>query len=340
MDVKSSLLFLLPILLLLPSSHATLTVGFYSTSCPPVEIIVRSIVAAAVIENPGIAAGLIRLHFHDCFVRGCDASVLLRSANGTAERDAIPNASLRGFEVIDSAKAQLEAACPNTVSCADILAFAARDSAAFVGDTDYVIPAGRRDGSISIDTEALSNLPSPTSTLAELINAFAAKNLTELDMVTLSGAHSIGVAGCGSFSNRLFNFSSTSQVDPTLDPDYAAFLLSRCPNDTATAKVNLDSITPDVLDNNYYLGLTRNLGLLTSDQALLTTTTSTAMVMENVYNPSRWARLFTQSMVKMGAIQVLTGTQGEIRRNCNVVNPTAVDLLLPKPTETSQVASS
>lgn len=99
-------------------------------------------------------------------------------------------------------------------------------------------------------------------------------------MVTLSGAHSIGLAGCGSFSNRLFNQSNTSQVlvDPTLDPNYANFLLTRCPNNSAQAKVNMDSITPDLLDNNYYVGLTRNLGLFTSDHALLTSNTTSSMV--------------------------------------------------------------
>lgn len=62
--------------------------------------------------------------------QGCDASVLLDdTGNFTGEKSAGPNAgSLRGFGVIDTIKALLEALCPRTVSCADILAVAARDS--------------------------------------------------------------------------------------------------------------------------------------------------------------------------------------------------------------------
>lgn len=63
--------------------------------------------------------------------QGCDASVLVDStANNTAEKDAIPNLSLAGFDVTDEIKTQLENTCPGKVSCADILALSARDSVA------------------------------------------------------------------------------------------------------------------------------------------------------------------------------------------------------------------
>ena len=73
-------------------------------------------------------------HFSVC-TQGCDASVLLDNSTGiVSEKGSNPNKnSLRGFEVVDEIKAALEAACPGTVSCADILALAARDSTVLVG---------------------------------------------------------------------------------------------------------------------------------------------------------------------------------------------------------------
>jgi peroxidase len=67
-------------------------------------------------------------------LQGCDASVLLDDTeNFVGEKTAPPNLnSLRGFEVIDAIKSDLESVCPETVSCANILAVVATDSVLLV----------------------------------------------------------------------------------------------------------------------------------------------------------------------------------------------------------------
>jgi len=63
-------------------------------------------------------------------MQGCDASVLIKptQANNQTEKTATPNVTLRGFEIIDAIKKELEKKCPDIVSCADIIALAARDA--------------------------------------------------------------------------------------------------------------------------------------------------------------------------------------------------------------------
>lgn len=69
---------------------------------------------------------------HACvMVQGCDGSILLDSSpQFVSEKFAVPNNnSVRGFEVVDRIKSAVDEACgAPVVSCADILAVAARDS--------------------------------------------------------------------------------------------------------------------------------------------------------------------------------------------------------------------
>jgi peroxidase len=263
-----------------------------------------------------------------CYMfQGCDASVLLDSTPGIPSEKEHPanNPSLRGFEVIDEAKSAIEAQCPQTVSCADILAFAARDSAYKVGGINYAVPSGRRDGRVSLKDEPSLHLPLPFFNAKQLEDNFARKGLSVDEMVTLSGAHSIGVAHCTAFSNRLYSFNATHSQDPSMDPIFARHLKAKCPPPSNSGNgrdpaVPLDVLSPNKLDNKYYKDLKNHHGLLTSDQTLLSSPSTARIVRNNAKNDAAWAKKFAAAMVKMGWIDILTGIQGEVRKNCRLVN--------------------
>ncbi|KDP27791.1 hypothetical protein JCGZ_18871 [Jatropha curcas] len=315
---------LLLIFLISPVLSVPLKKGFYKKSCPLAETIVRSTVKNAFANDTGIPPALIRLHFHDCFVRGCDASILLDSTPGSkAEKESMGNKGVGGFEVIDEAKAKMETYCPNTVSCADIIAFAARDSVLLAGGIYYEVPSGRRDGTKSLIHEVSKNLPDSFFNVIQLKDNFANKGLSLEEMVTLSGAHSIGDSHCSSFSKRLYSFNATHGQDPSMDSAYASFLKTKCPkpvNNGIDPLVSFDPSTPTRLDNNYYRNLKMNKGLLFSDQVLWSNSLTKSMVKSNINHPGSWASKFASAMVHMGSIEVITGSNGEVRKNCRVLN--------------------
>ncbi|GLT54086.1 hypothetical protein SLA2020_273150 [Shorea laevis] len=178
-----------------------LSTDFYVNTCPHVEDIIQQKVAAWTQNDSTLAPSILRLHFHDCAVRGCDASILLNFTG--SERTAFVSSTLRGFQVIDDIKAALEKSCPRTVSCADILAIAAREATIVAGGPFWPVPVGRRDGTISIDKEA-EMVPHGHENVTTLINFFEAKGLDVSDLVTLSGAHTIGRASQMASQRGLF----------------------------------------------------------------------------------------------------------------------------------------
>ncbi|TVU01321.1 hypothetical protein EJB05_53229 [Eragrostis curvula] len=295
-----------------------LAYNFYAKTCPNAESIVRSVTRQMVAGNAALPARLLRLHFHDCFVNGCDASILLDVAN--SEKTAGPNLSVGGYEVIDAIKTQLEQTCPGVVSCADIVALAARDAVSVQFPSSlWQVETGRRDGSVSLASNT-GALPSPSAGFAGLLQSFSNRGLNLTDLVALSGAHTIGVASCSSVTSRLYNGNATA-LDPLLDSAYAQTLMSTCPNPStskAGTTVNLDGTTPAKFDSTYYTNVQRKQGTLASDAALMSNAQAAQMVAD-LANPIKFYAAFSMSMKKMGRIDVLTGTKGQIRKQCRQV---------------------
>ncbi|ONH99697.1 hypothetical protein PRUPE_6G044300 [Prunus persica] len=303
------------------SSSAKLSTKFYSKSCPKVFNAVKSVVQSAVHKEKRMGASLLRLHFHDCFVHGCDGSLLLDDTSSfTGEKTASPNNnSLRGFKVVDKIKSQVEKTCPGVVSCADILAIAARDSVKILGGPSWHVKLGRRDSKTASFFAANRSgvLPSPTSTLSQLKTRFQAVGLNERDLVALSGAHTIGKAQCSSFRDRIYN-------DTNIDASFAKARQRKCPSTVGSGDNHLaplDVQTPNTFDTAYFKNLINQKGLLHSDQVLYNNGGSTDSLVKtysgsaNAFNSD-----FAKAMIKMGDIKPLTGSNGEIRLNCRRPN--------------------
>ncbi|KAJ6764945.1 PEROXIDASE 25-RELATED [Salix koriyanagi] len=282
--------------------------------------IVKKITERLLASNPGLPAALLRLHFHDCFVRGCDASVLIGStANSKAEKDALPNLSLEGFDVIDEIKTELESKCAGKVSCADTLALAARDAVSFQFQKPmWEVLTGRRDGKVSLASEVLANIPSPFFNFSTLLKSFESKGLTVHDLVVLSGAHTIGDGHCNLFSNRLYNFTGKGDQDPSLDSTYAAFLKTKCRSlSDRTTTVGMDPGSSTSFDASYFVNLKQKKGLFQSDAALLTDRISNKIVGELQKSADFFQGIRTvheKNGSNWGSYGQLRGDQKEVRR--------------------------
>ncbi|XP_057488062.1 peroxidase 4-like [Actinidia eriantha] len=310
-------LFLLVILV--GSSSAQLSTNFYDKTCPNLFATVKSAVQSAVSKEKRMGASLLRLHFHDCFVNGCDGSILLDDTSSfTGEKTAGPNSgSVRGFDVIDDIKSKVEAACPGVVSCADIVTIAARDSVVLLGGQGWDVKLGRRDSKTASLSAANSGvIPSPTSTLSNLITRFQAKGLSAKDMVVLSGSHTIGQARCLLFRARVHN-------ETNIDASFAKTRQASCPITVGSGDNNLaplDLQSPTSFDNHYYINLINQKGLLHSDQVLFNGGSTDSLVEKYSKDPNAFDSDFAIAMIKMGDISPLTGSNGEIKKNCRKSN--------------------
>ncbi|KAF5177032.1 Peroxidase [Thalictrum thalictroides] len=293
--MPSSLKLITLLLCLFLSAVSSLTTSYYEDTCPHLQSIIFPTVQLAIKNEPRMAASLLRLHFHDCFVQGCDASVLLDDTSTfVGEKTAPPNNnSLRGFEIVDKIKQDLEAHCPKIVSCADILAILARDSVVLSGGPGWEVQLGRKD-SFSANKTATNSLPNPFRDVEDLLEKFKNMGLNVTDLVALSGAHTIGKARCS------LRAGPANQI---------------C---LASENAYLDT-TPVRFDNEYYLNVLAGKGFLQSDKALLSPP-ARDIVQAYARDELKFFKDFTNAMVKMGGIETLLGAQGEVRQSCRKIN--------------------
>uniref|UniRef100_J3MEK5 Peroxidase n=1 Tax=Oryza brachyantha TaxID=4533 RepID=J3MEK5_ORYBR len=261
-------------LVLLPAKFSP---NYYKKTCPDVQNVVRTVMARRVDMAPAI----LRLFFHDCFVNGCDASVLLdRTDSMESEKDAEPaNKSLAGFDVVDEIKAALEHECPATVSCADILALASRDAVALLGGPSW------------------------------------GRGLDARDLNALSGAHTVGKAhSCDNYRDRVYGDEGAN-----IDPSFAALRRHSC--EQGSGEAPFDEKTPTVFDNRYFQDLLARRGLLTSDQELHTDGGPVSDLVElYATNRKAFFADFAEAMVKMGDMRPPMLMPVEVRLNCRMVN--------------------
>ncbi|KAF7129486.1 hypothetical protein RHSIM_Rhsim10G0167000 [Rhododendron simsii] len=322
------LLLFLTISAVFAAAPLPLQPDFYSKACPAAETTVRIMIQKAMAREARSGASVMRLQFHDCFVNGCDASLLLDDTpNMLGEKLSLSNInSLRSYEVIDEVKDALEQVCPGIVSCADIIVMAARDAVVLSGGPYWEVKLGRKDSLTASQKDSDDIMPSPRANATTLISLFNKFNLSIKDLVALSGSHSIGQGRCFSIFFRLYNQSGTGLPDPTIEPKYREKLDHLCPpNGDEDVTGDLDA-TPEIFDNQYFKDLVLGRGFLNSDETLFTNEETRKYVREFSLNQTKFFKAFVEGMIKMGDLQ--SGRPGEIRRNCRVVNGRPIDILL------------
>nr|ACM17578.1 peroxidase [Oryza meyeriana var. granulata] len=308
--------------------NGQLKVGFYSKSCPTAESTVASVVRQFADADTTILPALVRLQFHDCFVKGCDASVLIKgSGNNSAEVDNNKHQGLRGLDVIDSIKAQLESKCPGVVSCADIVVLASRDAVSLTGGPSFDVPTGRRDGKSSNLRDA-DVLPDVKDSIEVLRSKFAANGLDDKDLVLLSSAHTVGTTACFFLQDRLYNFplpGGGKGADPSIPESFLSELQSRCAPGDFNTRLPLDRGSEGEFDTSILRNIRNGFAVIASDAALYNATATVGVVdtyssMLSTFFGPYFREDFADAMVKMGSIGVLTGRAGEVRKVCSKFN--------------------
>ncbi|KAL1291197.1 hypothetical protein AAHE18_20G184500 [Arachis hypogaea] len=165
------------------------------------------------------------------------------------------------------------------------------------------IPKGRKDGTRS-KIEDTMNLSSPNFNASHLIKMFGQHGFSAQEMVALSGDHTIGVARCSSFKNRL------TKVDSNLNSEFAKTLSRTC-SDGNNAEHPFDETRND-FDNLYFDALVSSNGVLTSDQTLFTSPRTRNFVNSYAQNQALFFLDFQQAKMSLLDIKEVTRVKLEI----------------------------
>lgn len=124
----------------------------------------------------------------------------------------------------------------------------------------------------------------------------------------------MGQAKCVLFRDRIYNETSINSA-------FSTSLKSNCPNSGSDDNLSpLDVTSPVFFDNAYYKNLVNNKGLLHSDQQLFSGGSTDSQVTTYSTTASAFFADFANAMVKMGSLNLLTGSNGQIRTNCRKIN--------------------
>ncbi|KAK8456341.1 hypothetical protein SEVIR_3G006000v4 [Setaria viridis] len=288
---------------------------------PPLAAAVGLLLAAAAVVSARAPLSLTELqatnatsgdglsvYFH---LESCPQLETLVRSN--VDRNLPPNVGLQQevLNLIEDIRAKVHAQCGATVSCADITVLATRDAVNLAGGPAFSVSLGRLDSLAPASDNDVFKLPPPTATVDELLSAFNAAGLTDpADLVSLSGAHTVGKARCSAFG---------AISGPASDD------ITRCITEPCSAAGSgdrlrdLDFLTPSVFDNIYFIELTlkKNKGvMLPSDQALVTDPRTSWLVQGFADNHWWFFDQFKTSMIKMSNLKGPQGNVGEVRRTC------------------------
>ncbi|CAA6672509.1 unnamed protein product [Spirodela intermedia] len=310
-SVAAALLGVVVVVVGAAMAEGKLAVDYYAASCPRAAEIVSETVVSKQIASPTTAAGTLRVFFHDCFLDGCDGSVLVSStAFHRAERDADINLSLPGdaFDLVVRAKTAVELACP-----ASSPAPTSSPSPPATSSPCSAAPSSRPprpQGQPRLPCRPRRRAPPPRQRhrlpahrairAARLLGAGARRAVRRAHrrVCALQGVRSTGGPG------------RWRRADAAAEPRYAEAVRRACADyrSRPTVAVFNDVMTPNKFDNVYFQNLRRGMGLTRPFVELYAAD-------EGVF-----FRDFARAIEKLSVYGVKTGGQGEVRRRCDQFN--------------------